>query len=519
MTFSLNRRALLMGAGVASAAAALGLRPYAALAQDATPQKGGTFRVAVADFNTADTLDPQLNETRFMMQLQYQLRNCLIEIGPGGKLIPELATEWGSNEALTEWTFKLRQGVEFHNGKTMTADDVVYSLNLHRGPKTVSQAKALVEAVTDIKAVSPSEVRVTLNAPNSGFPALMALINMLIVPDGDTDFGKGIGTGGYTLESFEPGVRSMTKRFPNYWKEGRAHFDACEVQAIADANARTTALQTGQIDAMGAVDTATAMLLGAMPGIKLLQIQGKQHYAFSMNCKDPLFADNNVRMAMKLAMDRQEMLDKVLSGYGSIANDQPISAAYPDHDPEIPQHVYDPEKAKALLKKAGVSNLKVPLHVAETPFTGATNMAQIYAEQAARAGITIDVKREPDDGYWSNIWGKRPMFATKWSGRVSEDVMLSLAYSRESIGDWNETSWDNEAFNKALVAARGEKDAAKRKQLYWECQTLIAEDGGMVAPLWADFLDATSDKIAHGELGNDWELDGARASERWWFTA
>lgn len=519
MTISLNRRSLLMGAGVASAAAALGLRPYAALAQGAGPRKGGTFRVAVADFDTADTLDPQLNETRFMMQLQYQLRNCLIEVGPGGKLVPELATEWGANDALTEWTFKLRPGVEFHNGKTLTAEDVVYSLNLHRGPKTVSEAKALVESITEIKATAPDEVRITLNAPNSGFPALMALINMLIVPDGDTDFGKGIGTGGYVLESFEPGVRSLAKRFPNYWKEGRAHFDEVEVQAIADANARTTALQTGQIDAMGAVDTATAMLLGAMPGIKMLQTKGKQHYAFSMNCKDPLFADNNVRMALKLAMDRQEMLDKILSGYGSIANDQPISEAYPDFDAEIPQHAYDPDKAKALLDKAGVSGLKVPLHVAEAPFTGATNMAQLYAEQAARAGITIDVKREPDDGYWSNVWGKRPMFATKWSGRVSEDVMLTLAYSRESIGGWNETSWDNEAFNKALVAARGEKDAAKRKQLYWECQTLIAEDGGMVAPLWADFLDATSDKVAHGELANDWELDGARASERWWFAA
>lgn len=517
MTISLNRRSLLMGAGIASAAAALGL-PFAALAQDAAPRKGGSFRVAVADFDSADTLDPQLNETRFMMQLQYQLRNCLIEVGPGGKLMPELATEWGSNDDLTEWTFKLRQGVEFHNAKTMTAQDVVYSLNLHRGEASVSKAKTLLAAINDITSPAADEVRISLSAPNSGFPALMALINLLIVPDGDTDFGKGIGTGGYTLESFEPGVRSLVKRFPNYWKEGRAHFDACEVHAIADANARTTALQTGQIDAMGAVDTATAMLLGAMPGIKMLQTKGKQHYAISMNCKDPLFADANVRMALKLAMDRQEMLDKILSGYGSIANDQPISEAYPDFDPEIPQHSYDPDKAKALLEKAGVSGLTVPLHVAEAPFTGATNMAQLYAEQAARAGITIDVKREPDDGYWSNIWGKRPMFATKWSGRVSEDVMLTLAYSRESIGGWNETSWDNEAFNKALVAARGEKDAAKRKQLYWECQTLIAEDGGMVAPLWADFLDATSDKIAHGELGNDWELDGARASERWWFT-
>lgn len=515
MTISLSRRSLLLGAGAVSAASALGLRPLRA--QDA-PRKGGTFRVAVADFDSADTLDPQLNETRFMMQLQYQLRNCLIEVGPGGKLVPELATEWGSNLDLTEWTFKLRQGVEFHNAKTMTADDVVYSLNLHRGADTVSEAKSLLEAITDIKATAPDEVRVSLNAPNSGFPALMALINLLIVPAEDKDFGKGIGTGGYVLESFEPGVRSLVKRFPNYWKEGRAHFEAVEIHAISDVNARTTALQTGQIDAMGAADTATAMLLSAMPGVKLLQTKGKQHYAFSMNCKDPLFADPNVRMALKLSIDRQEMLDKILSGYGSIANDQPISEAYPDFDPQLPQHSYDPEKAKALLDKAGVSGLTVPLHVAEAPFTGATNMAQLYAEQAARAGITIDVKREPDDGYWSNIWGKRPMFATKWSGRVNEDVMLTLAYARESIGGWNETSWDNDAFNKALVAARGEKDEAKRRQLYWECQSLIAEDGGMIAPLWADFLDATSDKVAHAELGNDWELDGARASERWWFT-
>ncbi|WP_347265801.1 ABC transporter substrate-binding protein [Paracoccus sp. (in: a-proteobacteria)] len=519
MALTCNRRSLLLGAGALSAAAALGLRPLPLLAQEATPRPGGTFRVAVADFDTADTLDPQLNETRFMMQLQYQLRNCLIEVGPGGKLVPELATEWAPNADLTEWTFKLRPGVEFHNAKTMTADDVVFSLNLHRGPKTVSEAKALMEPITDITASAPDEVRVTLKAPNSGFPALMALVNMLIVPADDLDFGKGIGTGGYVLENFEPGVRSLVKRFPNYWKEGRAHFDAVETHAIADVNARTTALQTGQIDAMAAVDTATAPLLGAMPGVKLLQIRGKQHYAFSMNCKDPLFTDVNVRMAMKLAIDREEVLEKILSGYGSIANDQPISEAYPDHNPEIPQHVYDPDKAKALLEKAGASGLKLPLHVAEAPFTGATNMAQLYAEQAARAGISIEVKREPDDGYWSNIWGKRPMFATKWSGRVSEDVMLTLAYSRESIGSWNETSWDNDAFNKALVAARGERDEARRKALYWECQSLIAEDGGMVAPLWADFLDGISDRIGHGTLANDWELDGARASERWWFNA
>lgn len=511
-----SRRSLLIGAGALTTASVLGLGSGRALAQD-TPRKGGIFRLAVADFDTADTLDPQINETRFMMQLQYQLRNCLIEIGSDGKLVPELATEWGSNDALTEWTFKLRDGVEFHNGKTMAADDVVWSLNLHRGPQTISEAKALFAAVSDITATAPDEVKVTLSAPNAGFPSLLALINMLIVPADDMDFGKGIGTGGYTLDSYEPGIGSRVTRFPNYWKQGRAHFDGVELRCIADGNARTTALQTGEIDAMAFVDTTTAGLLETLPGINLIQTKGKQHYALSMNCKDPLFTDPDVRMAMKLAIDRQEILDTILSGYGSIANDQPISDAYEYHDPDLAQHSFDPDKARSLLQKAGAEGLVVPLHVAETPFSGATNLAQLYAEQAARAGITIEVKREPEDGYWSNIWGKRPMFASKWSGRVNEDVMLSLAYASEAIGTWNETSWDNAAFNTALVAARGEKDEAKRRELYYECQRLIAEDGGMVAPVWANFLDATSDRVAHGDLASDWELDGARASERWWF--
>lgn len=518
MALITNRRSILMGAGAITAAAALGLNARPALAQN-SPKAGGTFRLAISDFSTADTLDPQVNEYRFMMHLQYQLRNCLIEVGPGGVLIPELATEWAPNADLSEWTFKIRSGVEFSNGKPLTAEDVVWSLNLHRGADTISEAKSLMVAIRDITVSAPLEVRVTLEAPNAGFPAILSMINMLIVPAEDRAFDKGVGTGGYILETYEPGLRSVVRRNPNYWKEGRAHFDSIELHCIADINARTTALQTGQIDAMGFVDTTTAQLLEAMPGMKLIQTQGKMHQGFCMNVTDPLFRDRDVRLAMKLAIDRDEVLVKAQNGYGSIANDQPLSKAYPAHYSGLEQHSYDPEKARALLEKAGVSGLTVPLHVSELPFTGATNMAQLYAEQAARAGISIEVKREPDDGYWSSIWGQRPLFATRWSGRVNEDAMLTLAYSRESIGSWNESSWDNEAFNKALVAARGEADDTRRKELYWECQRLISEDAGLIAPIWADFLDATSDRIGHGEIANDWDLDGARCGERWWFTA
>lgn len=519
MTFSTDRRSLLLGAGALGATALLGVsgQPLSA----ATPSQGGTLRLGIGGFDSGETLDPQATETKFMQNLQWQLRNNLIEVGAGGVLIPELATSWEANDDLTVWTFHLREGVQFHNGKTMDADDVVFSINLHRGEDTTSQIKSLVSVISDVKATAPNEVTITLGSGNAGFPAVMSLTGMYILPAGDTNFDAGIGTGPYVLETYEPGVKSVVRKNPNYWKEGRAHFDSVEMFAIRDVNARTTALQTGEIDAFNSVDPSTANLLAAMPGIDLMQTQGKVHYCFSMITTDPLFSDVRVRKAMKLAVNRQDMVDKVLNGFGSIANDQPISNAYAYFDGEIPQHEYDPDQAKSLLKAAGAEGLATTLHASNTPFTGAVDAAQLFSEHASAAGINITVSREPEDGYWSNIWTKKPFFASRWSGRANEDLMLSLVYSQEAIASgYNETFWNHGAFNAALVAARSERDDARRRALYAECQMLIHEDGGLITPVWADFLDAKSSKVSTPEaISGDWDLDGNRCAERWWFNA
>ena len=193
MTFSTNRRSLLLGAAALGTTGLLGLSGQPLRAQTA-PIQGGDFRLAIADFDSGETLDPQRAESKFMINLQWQIRNNLIEVGPGGVLIPELATSWEANDDLTAWVFKLREGIEFHNGKTMDADDVVFSLNLHRGPESVSEAKSLMDQVTDVKATAPNEVTVTLSGPNATFPAIMTITTMLIVPADDNDFDKGIGT-------------------------------------------------------------------------------------------------------------------------------------------------------------------------------------------------------------------------------------------------------------------------------------------------------------------------------------
>lgn len=516
MAFSngIGRREFLIGS--AAAAGMVGLMPRKLFA--ATPKKGGTLKVGVGDFAATDSLDPAMYETYFQLFLFRQLRNNLIEFGPGGVLVPELAESWeGSADAKT-WVFKLRTGVTFHNGKEFDAEDAAYSLNRHRIEGTTSSAAPILKPVLDIKATGKHELTVTLKDGNVGFPDIMTLETLGMVPKDETDFAKGIGTGGYMLVSFEPGVKSVVKRNPNYWKADRAHFDSIEMIAIKDAAARTAALVSGSIDACNFVDLKTANLLKRNEKVKLLSVAGKAHYTFPMLMDADPFKDNDVRTAMKYAVNREEMVKVIAGGFASIGNDQPITPSYQFYNPDLKPKAYDPDKARFHLKKAGHDKLSVELFVSETPFTGATDAAVLYREHAAKAGIDIKVTKTPEDGYWNDIWFKKPFCAARWSGRANEDAMLALAYSSDGIAaGWNETHMADPKLDQMLVAARTEFDIAKRRQIYYDAQTLIAETGGCVAPVVANFVDAVSAKVEHGELASDFSMDGGRFAERWWF--
>ncbi len=511
----LTRREFLAGAAALGLTAAISPALLSTPARASAPKKGGRFRIGVNDFSTSSTLDPELNETQFQMMLNFQIRNCLVEVGPGGKLVPELAESWESSPDAKKWTIKLRKGVEFHNGKTMDAQDVIYSINLHKKEKTRSVAKPFVAQIKDIKADGKHTVVFHLEKGNVDLPAIMTVYALLIVPAGTTDFDKGMGTGGYILESFKPGVRSFVKRNPNYWKEGRAHFDEVEMIGISDATARNNALMTGQIDAMNFVDLRTAHLLEKKPGVKLIRVSGKMHFAFPMRTDLAPFDNNDVRMALKYAIDRESVLKVILAGYGSLGNDQPLSPAYRFYTPDIPQRMYDPDKAKYHMKKAGIGDYTFKIHASNLPFAGAVDAAVLFGEHAAKAGIKIEAVRAPEDGYWSEVWLKKPWCASRWSGRVTEDIIFSTIYSAAS--SWNETYFKHERFEELLAATRIEFDEAKRHEMYAEMQRIIHDEGGAVISVFADFVDAASEKIKFGELASDWALDGVRAAERWWF--
>ncbi|MDF1750103.1 MAG: ABC transporter substrate-binding protein [Alphaproteobacteria bacterium] len=515
----LDRRGFIvaaLGVGVASST----VFGHVKRVEAATPKAGGRYRQALTGGGSGDTMNPAQILDSYMINVSFgMLRNNLTEIGSDNQLTSELAESWEASPDATQWTFKIRKGVEFHNGKTLDSTDVVDSINHHRG-ESDSAAKGIVSAITDVKADGDTVV-FTLSGGSADFPFLMSDYHLGICPskgDGTIDWESGIGTGGYSLVSFEPGVRTVVKKNPNYWKEGRAWFDEVESLFVPDANARNAGLQTGELDSITNLDLNTVSLMRMVPTIKVFETYGNKHATLPMNCQAAPFSNNDVRLALKYSLNRQEWVDKLLQGLGAVGNDHPVGPAnvYRATDEEIPQRQFDPEKAKFHLKKAGMENLKVDLNIADTAFEGAVNGAQLFAETAKQSGIDINVVREPDDGYWSNVWLKKDFCGSYWGGRPTEDWVFSQIYSKGA--DWNESRWDNDRFNKLLLEARAELDSAKRREMYVEMQRICNEDCGSIIPVFMAYTQAASTKIGLPEqLASNWELDGHKNAERWWF--
>ncbi len=505
-------RAAALGAG-AAAMTSLGCSANA----PTTPRQGGRLRIGSAHGSTTDSLDPATYDNAYCVVLGYAIRNCLTELNPEGKLVPELAESFEATPDARQWTFRLRKDVEFHNGKTLEAGDIIASLNHHRGKTSKSIVKTLLDPVAGLKADGKDTVIVTLQDGNVDFAYIMSDYHLPIMPakDGAPDWQSGTGTGGYVLDGFAPGVRARFKRFPNYFKEGHAHVDEAELLSIIDVSARTNALKAGEVDVISRCDVNTVHLLARDPNIKVAELDSTGHYSIPMRTDMAPFDNNDVRLALKYGIDRQAMLDTILRGHGTLGNDHPISALNRYHARELPQRQYDPDKARFHLKKAGLSTLKVPLHVADAAFAGAVNAAVLFKERAAKAGITIDVQREPNDGYWDNVWFQKPWCMTFWAGRPTEDWMFSAVYA--SGAPWNETYWKHERFNQLLLQARSERDEAKRREMYVEMQRIVSDEGGVVVPVFNNHIFAMSKKVGHGTISKSEELDGAKAIERWWF--
>lgn len=470
--------------------------------------------MAVDGGATGDSLDPRTFNSPYTSVLSGTVFNTLVEThGEMNELRPGLAESWEPSEGGRKWAFDLVEGAEFHNGKPVTSDDVIHSLKIHVAEGSRSNSNSIISAISNITADGSSRVLIELDAPNYFFPAMLSNYSLAIVPDRTTTF-DGIGTGAYKVQRFAPGEVLEAVRNENYFKSDAAYVESVDLLSVNDAAGRMSAIQSGQANLVTALDPRTAPLLEALPSLKLVFLKSSQFAGFNMLADTAPFDNPDLRLALKLAINRDDVIKRVYGGYGRLGNDTPIPPNDPLFASGITQNSYDPEKAAALYKKSGHQGTLL-LQTSEAVGATAIDMASLFREHAANAGISIDVKREPADGYWANIWAQVPFHATLWGARPTADMILSLAYSSTSPA--NDSHWKNADFDTAIAAARAEADEARRLALYATAQEILSQDGGVIIPAFGDVIEGVSANI-EGYVPGTLPMANLRAAEQVWFS-
>ncbi len=509
-----SRRGFLQGVLLAGAGlAAPNLLPRGAWAQG---KPGGKLIAALSDGASTDSLDPTTwGGNYFSSEFGSIIGDTLTVVDQKNSVVPWLAESFEAQDGAKTWVFKLRQGVRFQSGGTMTAADVVASYNLHRGPDSKSGSKAGLDIVDDILAEDDSTVVFKLKTGAADFPYETASYRVAIFPskDGVADWSNG-GTGPFKITNFEPGIKLQATRNPDYWNAETVFFDEIELLLVADAAARTNALLTGEVQYIDRADLKTIDMLKSNSDIEIDNVTGFSHIVATMNVTMAPFDNLAVREALKYAFDRQEILDKVLFGYGTVGNDNPFAPTLKFATNPEPVHGFDPEKARSILDTAGIKDLTIDLSTSSAAFGGAVDAAQLMQATAAKAGITINIVNEPADSYWDAVWMKKPFMLSYWGGRPTIDQHATQAYAADAV--WNDTFWKVPRFDELLVAARAETDETKRAAMYAEMQQLLHDDGGQIVLAFNNYVTAHSKTVAHGDLNSNLDHDGTYMWRRWW---
>jgi peptide/nickel transport system substrate-binding protein len=275
-------------------------------------------------------------------------------------------------------------------------------------------------------------------------------------------------------------------------------------------------LQSGQIDVANRLDPRTVNLLKKDPKLNIVRTEGTgNRFCFVARVTDAPYDNKDLRLALKYGIDRKKIIDQVYAGYASPGNDHTLDALNPYYNKTLPQRAYDPEKAAFHFKKAGLANAKLELQTSDGAWASAVDCAQLYQESLKKAGISLDIKKVAADGYWDNVWLKVPFCAVYWGRRPTADLVFSTVYKTGS--SWNDSNWSNAEFDKLVVAARAELDEKKRKEMYFRCQELISEDGGMICFAIGDYLDGYSKKVLGAAPHARYDLNDQRIAEKGWF--
>ncbi|MEI4232095.1 ABC transporter substrate-binding protein [Roseovarius sp. D22-M7] len=460
------------------------------LASHAGAEPAGTFRHAHnVGFGSQSSLDPASKGR--VLQIIEKIQSRLVRPGPDGTPQPDLATKWAPDDEGRVWTFRIREGVRFHDGTPLDAEDVVYSIARVIDPEYGSPARAAVKMIERIEATGRLTVRMTLDSSFADLPLQLMDPRLRIIPEGsgETVARTGIGTGPFRVETFDADGITVLTAFEDYW-EGLPALARIEVIGVSNAQARLQAFLSGQLDMERGIAPVLRRALEDSHHYQLMEIPTGNWMGLAFRTDLEPFDDPRVRRALRLVVDREEMLDLALDGGGIISCDTPVAPNDQYRaDMTCPP---DPDRARALLAEAGYPDgIDVDVHVSSLdpswPVIGVT-----YQEQAARAGIRVNVVNAAADGYWSTVWMKKPAFTTSWGERPA-DQALNEAF--HSSAKWNETGYADPEFDRLLEAARAELDFEKRRALYVKAQEHLYATSGTLIPFHVTQLVVLSDRV------------------------
>lgn len=448
--------------------------------------------VRIANYESSGeqaSMDPAIMYSGGDAPYIYAVYERLVDVTPDFEVIPELAESWEKNEDATEWTFYLQKGVKFHDGSDFDAGDVVYTFQRLLDPELGSSATVQLESFLkseNIEAVDEHTVVFRTEEPTPELPLLLTLKNTGIVSEGATNEElrlNGNGTGPFMQDFFEPGtdyVKLLAS--PNYWQEGLPKTDCLEIRVITEATTANAALQGGDIDVVLQIDSSALSVLENDPNVTLLETAAGNSMTLSMWTDTAPYDDVNVRQAMKMVVGRDVMVNTILSGFGEAGADNPVPVtdprSYLDAAPE--QNIVE---AISLLETVGYgpdNPLEVELFCGDA-VPGLLKMAEVYQQQAAEANIIVDIVPSPAESYWDDVWLKQPFVCSAWSRRPVPSA-LAMAYPCDAA--YPETHWCRERFDNLLATAATTADNEVREELYNEAQQYLAEDGGVIIPMF-----------------------------------
>jgi peptide/nickel transport system substrate-binding protein len=422
-------------------------------------------------------------------------------------LQPVLATSWSPNATADVWTFKIRQGVKFHNGAALTADDVVYTYQLHANPKNGSNALSVLGGVlspSGVVKVDDYTVAFHLEAPNGNFPYLTSSdnYNMIILPKGYNPASwqsTFIGTGPFVLGTYTPKSGATFTRNESYWGT-KALPSQTEFTFYDTQNPMILALTGSTIDVVGqfSVSGAQELLTGSYNIIKL---KSSAHRELSMRCDQAPFTDPRVRQAIALTLNRPAIVTALFKGYADVGNDSPFAPVYPSTDTSIAQRVQNISQAKSLLAAAGhssgFSTQLITEQLGEIP-----DYAQIVAQSAAQIGVKINLKVESSAAYYGKAtfgqsdWLDATMSLVDYGHRSVPNAFLTAALettnAKTGTGPWNAAHFNNAAYDKLAAQYVAASDLSTQRSIAGQIETLLLAQTPVIFGYFYNYLTATA---------------------------